>query len=153
MPSTKSLRLFAVLLSCGVGQCTAASAAEPGASGPALRRIVKPLNIYPPTVLPNTCKLDSLLEENNDQKTKGKYSAQLDVGIDGTVLGIMIYKTTGNAKLDSVSLSALQSCRFSPGSEEGKAARATALLEIEWDPGVKPKIFAVDIYAPWRRQP
>jgi TonB family protein len=151
MTATKRFQLIGVLLSWSVVQCTNTMAQT--APAPTINTLAKPLNTLPPTVLPGTCKLSALLEANSDQATEGKFSAQFDVGPDGAVLGIKIFKTTGSAKLNTASLTALQACRFAPGSEEGKAARTTALLEVEWKPGAEPKVFAFDIYAPWRKRP
>lgn len=111
-----------------------------------------PIKTFPPTVLPNSCGSPPYPNTPDGPKTEGKYSAQFDVASDGTVLGIKIYQTTGNASVDDASLAAIRTCRFAPGTAEGKPVRATALVEIAWKGEKQPSMSFIDIYARWRGQ-
>jgi outer membrane biosynthesis protein TonB len=130
----------------------AAIFSDPPTSAQTLNRLVKPIKTFPPVVLPDSCGSPSLPEGEQDSKAERKYSAQFDVGVDGAVLGITIYRTTGNASTDSASLAAIRACRFAPGTEEGKPVRATALVEVRWKGDGAPSIVFIDIYAKWRGQ-
>jgi TonB family protein len=56
------------------------------------------------------------------------------VDVDGTVAGLRIYKSSGNAKLDKAAMAAAHSSKFSPQVIDCNPTRATYLFRVNFAP-------------------
>ena len=65
-------------------------------------------------------------------KREGTVEFSFDVGADGSLLGSKIDKSSGHVDLDEAALTALNKCKFTPASQDGKPIAESAKVKYVW---------------------
>lgn len=66
------------------------------------------------------------------EKRVGTVEFSFDVGVDGSLLGSKVVKSSGHADLDETALAALNKCTFTPASQDGKPITESAKVKYVW---------------------
>ena len=63
---------------------------------------------------------------------EGTVTLKFLIGVDGRVLQTDIEKSSGFARLDEASRSALSKCQFRPGTVDGKPEQSWTTIQYKW---------------------
>ena len=65
-------------------------------------------------------------------KREGTVEFSFEIGADGQLLSSKVAKSSGHTDLDETALAAINKCKFSPASQDGKPIADTAMVKYVW---------------------
>lgn len=84
-----------------------------------------------PAFDPNVCKIEyprvALMREE-----QGTIVVSVSVTADGKVTDVKVDKSSGHKSLDKAAIAALTTCKFKPGTKDGKVGDGVAKVEYTW---------------------
>lgn len=120
----------------------AAAAALPVATAaPAATRAPAPATTAPvrraavrvdPAIDWSTCRRPEYPDSSVKRKEQGTVSVDVEVDASGKALSSKIGQSSGYSKLDTVTQRAVERCRFSPATVDGKPEASTATVRFTW---------------------
>ncbi|WP_201495704.1 energy transducer TonB [Rubrivivax sp. A210] len=124
--------LFLVL---SASLASSSATAQNPAQSPAPPVITRPANdskIVQPRAISGTCPALAYPQEARRLELEGQFRARVEIGPDGSIVEITIYKSSGHKALDEASLSYVQSCKYSPGTVDGEPRRMGLPVTYNW---------------------
>lgn len=115
------------------GSAAAAGAAAPGPAAPPSSADPAVPEFRPPRPLPGECLPPAY--PSRARGAQGTVRLRVAVGADGSVEGIAVAASSGNALLDEAALAAVRAWRFAPAREGGAAVAAAVLQPVVFGGG------------------
>jgi protein TonB len=97
--------------------------AKPAYNGPAHTAAVVDMN---------TCARPEYPKSSLRNEETGTTTILFQIGVDGSVKGAAIQKSSGFRDLDRAAISALSKCRFKPGTENGQPVETSSPVQYVW---------------------